>query len=72
MELLEKVKETINKYSMLSVGDCVIVGLSGGPDSVCLAVILDKLKKEFNLSLFFLPSFSEDSASPCPIPISSR
>jgi tRNA(Ile)-lysidine synthase len=52
MELLEKVKETINKYSMLSEGDCVIVGLSGGPDSVCLAVILDKLKKEFNLSLY--------------------
>ena len=37
---------------MLSEGDCVIIGLSGGPDSVCLAVILDKLKKEFNLSLY--------------------
>jgi tRNA(Ile)-lysidine synthase len=52
MELLEKVKETLNKYSMLSEGDCVLIGLSGGPDSVCLAVILDKLKKDFNLSLY--------------------
>ena len=52
MELLEKVKETINKYSMLSEGDCVLIGLSGGPDSVCLAVILDKLRKDFNLSLY--------------------
>ncbi|RJQ14674.1 MAG: tRNA lysidine(34) synthetase TilS [Nitrospiraceae bacterium] len=51
MELLKKVKETINRYTMLSEGDCVLVGLSGGPDSVCLAVILDKLKKDFNLSL---------------------
>ena len=54
MELLEKVKETINKYSMLSEDDCVLIGLSGGPDSVCLAVILDKLKKDFNLSLHAL------------------
>ncbi len=52
MELLEKVKETLNKYSMLSEDDCVLIGLSGGPDSVCLAVILDKLKKDFNLSLY--------------------
>ncbi|MBI4846987.1 MAG: tRNA lysidine(34) synthetase TilS [Nitrospirae bacterium] len=51
MELLKKVKETISKYSMLSEGDCVLIGLSGGPDSVCLAAILDKLKKDFNLSL---------------------
>jgi tRNA(Ile)-lysidine synthase len=51
MELSEKVKETINKYSMLSEDDCVLIGLSGGPDSVCLAVILDKVKKEFNLTL---------------------
>jgi len=51
MELLKKVKETISKYSLLSEGDCVLIGLSGGPDSVCLAVILDKLKADFNLSL---------------------
>jgi len=54
MELLEKVKETINKYSMLSEDDCLLIGLSGGPDSVCLAVILDKLKKDFNLTLHAL------------------
>ncbi|MBI5097710.1 MAG: tRNA lysidine(34) synthetase TilS [Nitrospirae bacterium] len=52
MELLKKVKETINKYSMFSEGDRVLIGFSGGPDSVCLAVILDKLKKDFNLSLY--------------------
>jgi len=51
MDLVKKVKETISKYSMLSEGDCVLIGLSGGPDSVCLAVILDKLRSDFNLSL---------------------
>ncbi len=51
MELLKKVKETINKYSMLSEGDSVLVGLSGGPDSVCLGVILHKLRVDFNLTL---------------------
>jgi tRNA(Ile)-lysidine synthase len=51
MELVSKVRETIKKYSMLSGGDSVLIGLSGGPDSVCLAVILDKLKEDFNLSL---------------------
>ncbi len=51
MEILRKVRETINKYYMLSDNDHVLIGLSGGPDSVCLAVILDKLKEDFNLSL---------------------
>ena len=36
---------------MLSEDDCVLIGLSGGPDSVCLSVILDELKEDFNLSL---------------------
>lgn len=36
---------------MLSGRDHVLIGLSGGPDSVCLAVILDKLKEDFNISL---------------------
>jgi tRNA(Ile)-lysidine synthase len=52
MELLKKVHETIKKYSMFSKGDNVLIGLSGGADSVCLTVILDKLKDNFNLSLY--------------------
>ncbi len=51
MEILQKVRETIKKHFMLSDRDHVLVGLSGGPDSVCLAVILDKLREDFNLSL---------------------
>ncbi|MBI5740282.1 MAG: tRNA lysidine(34) synthetase TilS [Nitrospirae bacterium] len=51
MDILKKVKDTISKYSMLSEGDRVLIGLSGGPDSVCLAAILDKLKADFNITL---------------------
>jgi tRNA(Ile)-lysidine synthase len=50
MQLPEKVKETIKKYSMLSENDSVLIGLSGGTDSVCLTGILVKFKKDFNLS----------------------
>lgn len=50
MQLPEKVRETIKKYSMLSEDDSVLIGLSGGTDSVCLTGILVKLKKDFNLS----------------------
>lgn len=36
---------------MLSEQDHVLIGLSGGPDSVCLTVILNNLRTDFNLSL---------------------
>ena len=51
MEFIRNIRGTIIKHSMLSGNDRVLIGLSGGPDSVCLAVILDKLRKDFNLHL---------------------
>ena len=51
MELLKKVRETLKKYSMLSEGDSVLLGLSGGADSVCLGIILHELRHDFNLTL---------------------
>jgi len=51
VDTLHHVRKTIQEHSMLSDGDHVLIGLSGGPDSVCLAVILDKLREDFNLSL---------------------
>ncbi len=49
--LIEKVQHTMRKYSMLSHSDRVLVGLSGGPDSVCLLTVLERLKPEFDLHL---------------------
>jgi tRNA(Ile)-lysidine synthase len=52
MDLKDRTLKTVRKYSMLNDGDNVLIGLSGGPDSVCLSVILDKLRDNFNISLY--------------------
>jgi len=52
MDIVEKTKNTILKYSMLSFGDGVLAGLSGGPDSVCLLVMLDRLREHFGINLY--------------------
>ena len=46
-----KIKETIRKYNMLSKGDTVVVGLSGGADSCALIHFLSSVKDDFSLTL---------------------
>jgi tRNA(Ile)-lysidine synthase len=46
MELPGKVLETVKKYSMFSESDIVLIGLSGGADSVCLTLVLHRLMKQ--------------------------
>ena len=48
---VEKVKKTINKYRMLESGERVIVGVSGGPDSMALLYVLNQIKKRYNVVL---------------------
>ncbi|MCX5719660.1 MAG: tRNA(Ile)-lysidine synthetase, partial [Nitrospirae bacterium] len=54
MELLKKAKRTIKKYSMLYGKERVLIGLSGGPDSVCLLHVLHALKDNLRLDLHAL------------------
>ncbi len=49
--ILEKVKKTIKRYNLIDKGDKIIVGVSGGPDSVVLLYILKSLSKELKISL---------------------
>ncbi|MFH1339398.1 MAG: tRNA lysidine(34) synthetase TilS [Candidatus Omnitrophota bacterium] len=51
MSLLRRVKETIKRYGLLSKSDKVVVGVSGGPDSVTLILVLNSLRKELKLNL---------------------
>mgnify|MGYP001610427287 FL=1 len=49
---LDKIQNTIKKFSLLAKADKVIVGVSGGPDSVALCLALQKLKEAWNLKLY--------------------
>ena len=42
----QKVLNTIKKYNLIKDGDRVVVGVSGGPDSISLLDILNKIKNE--------------------------
>ena len=41
----------IKENSLIDKGDGIVVGLSGGPDYVCLLNLLNSVKDELNLKL---------------------
>ena len=49
--MLQKFMNTIKEYNMLEKGDKVLVGLSGGADSVCLLLNLLEISTEFELKV---------------------
>ena len=48
----KQIRETISKHSLIKKGDHVVIGLSGGPDSVCLFHVLLSLSEEMDLALY--------------------
>ncbi len=46
-----KITETIKNNDMITKGQHIVLGLSGGPDSVCLFDVLDSISKEWNLTI---------------------
>lgn len=51
MTIREKAKDYIEKYSLINKNDRIVVGVSGGADSVCLLFLLHSLQKELKFSL---------------------
>jgi len=48
----DKVRQYIKKQQLISKGDRILAGVSGGADSVCLLYLLDAYKRELGFELY--------------------
>lgn len=51
-KFLDSVHKAVSEFNMLKRGDCVIVALSGGADSVSLLYTLKNMSNELGLKLY--------------------
>ncbi len=49
--MIKKIREYMECHDMIEKGDSIIVGISGGADSICLFFVLLELRKELDLTL---------------------
>ena len=49
--MYKTILDYVRRNQLFDRGDRVIVALSGGADSVCLLVVLNEMKQEFDLTL---------------------
>jgi tRNA(Ile)-lysidine synthase len=50
-DVVEQVRDSIDRYNMLSSGDTILVAVSGGPDSTCLLDVLARLGTKMDLGI---------------------
>lgn len=51
--MIEKVLKTIKKEKLIINGDKLVLGVSGGPDSICMLNILNHIRNDKNLHMNF-------------------
>ena len=49
--IIEQIQNTINEHELITKGAHVVLGLSGGPDSVCLFTVLAMLVEQLDIKL---------------------
>jgi len=52
MNVEKQFLETLEKYDMIKTGDKIVLGVSGGPDSVCLLHLFNKYRDKLVVSLY--------------------
>jgi tRNA(Ile)-lysidine synthase len=67
-----QIRDTIEKHGLLSPGDAVVLGLSGGPDSLCLLDVLCGISEQEDLDIcavhlnhLFRPGAAEEDMRFC-------
>jgi len=49
--LEQKIFEFVTKYKLIETGDKIVLGVSGGPDSICMLDILHKISKKIDFEI---------------------
>ena len=49
--IVARVQNTVARYQLITPGEHIVIGVSGGPDSTCLAVVLHEFTKKWDLTL---------------------
>lgn len=52
MDMIKKMLDFVNKNRIFEYGNSVILGVSGGADSICMLHLLNSIKKELGLKLY--------------------
>ncbi|MCT4604618.1 MAG: tRNA lysidine(34) synthetase TilS [Marinisporobacter sp.] len=50
--MLEKFLQTVKKHHMFQKGDGIVIGVSGGPDSMTLLHLFYRIREEYDLNLY--------------------
>lgn len=50
--LKEKVLQVIREHNLIKIGDSIVIGVSGGPDSIALLSILQEIQKDIEFKIY--------------------